>query len=84
MRGAGASASKGKLKMQFTDQERQQTLAGCRAKAQECRKLAAKMQSPENKTEMEKTAAMWDAMAGSIESEQASSPVEKLFENPTP
>jgi hypothetical protein len=69
--------------MQFTDQEHEQTLASCRAKAQDCRKVAAKMQSPENKAEMEKTAAMWDELARSIEAAHVSSPVEKLFKKPT-
>jgi hypothetical protein len=70
-------------RMQFTDKEHEETLASCRAKAQDCRNSAAKMQSPDNRAEMEKTAAMWDEMARSIEAAQVSSPVEKLFAKPS-
>jgi hypothetical protein len=46
-----------------------------RAKARQ----AKQQNAPDNKAEMEKTAAMWDKMARSIEAAQASSPVEKLL-----
>jgi hypothetical protein len=72
-----SSVSKRKRRMQFTDEEHEQTLASCRGKAQECRKLAARMESPDNRAEMEKTAAMWDELAQSIEAAQVSSPVDK-------
>jgi hypothetical protein len=52
--------------MELTSNEREETLAICRAKAEHCRALAQRISHADQRRHMEETAKMWDALAASI------------------
>ena len=52
--------------MDLTAREREEVIAICKKKAQECRDRASKIQFPDQQEYVRQTAKMWDEMAASV------------------
>ena|SRR5215213_2543426 len=52
--------------MQLTQKERDETLASCRKKAQQCRETAGRFRLADQRKAMEQTAKMWDDLAATL------------------
>ena len=51
----------------LTRNEREETVAICRSKAQHCREIAKRIAHADQRENMEETARMWDGLADSVE-----------------
>jgi hypothetical protein len=64
----------------MTRAQRAEFLAGCREKARQCRDTPSRIKHPDQRTEMEGTAQMWDRLA----QEEGGGPIDELLAAPAP